>query len=123
MMKKIMRPIAIFSSSSALNRLTFCVCQSSARYGIAELLLDRLADLRRVVRIVDTHGDPRHRVTEAGELLRDLPFHDDELVVVLKHARLEEPVTSNFQNRGTATPMAAFILAWVTGTRVTMSPG
>ena len=31
MMKKIISPMASFSSWSALNRLAFCVCQSSAR--------------------------------------------------------------------------------------------
>ena len=35
---------------------------------------------------------------------------------------LNRPVTSNFQNRGTATPSAGFILACVTGTSVITSP-
>ncbi len=90
MMKKIMRPIASFSSWRALNRLDVLRLPVERAVGIAQPLLDGLADRGRLVRIGDPHGDPGHRVTQPGEALRHLPADHDELIVVLKHPGLEE---------------------------------
>ena len=97
MMKKMIRPIASFSSLSALNESLILGLPVERAIGIAEAIRSSRAPTsgaRSGSRIRTSMPDTASpSPANPGRLERD----DDELVVVLEHPRVEEPVTSNCQ--------------------------
>ena len=85
-----MTPMPSFSSLSAWNSELFCSCQSTVRYGIAELSRQPRADLLRLPPILRLHLEPGHAVAQPRELLRHVERDEHVLVVVLVHPRVED---------------------------------